>query len=121
MGRKILIIEDNEDDQLIIKRYLNKAGFQEILFAYNGKEGIKKAKAEKPDLIVLDTVLPDIDGFLVCKQIKKIKDLQTKIIINTGNIDAVDAGRARKAGADDYTVKTSDCLPLLEAIKKLLP
>ena len=121
MGRKILIIEDNEDDQLIIKRYLNKTGYEEIAFAFNGQEGIEKAKTEKPDLIILDTLLPDTDGFSICKQIKKIKGLTAKIIINTGNIDAVDAGKAREAGADDYTVKTSDCLPLMEAIKKLLP
>lgn len=119
--KKILVIEDNEVDQLIIKRYLNKTGYEEILFAFNGQEGIEKARTERPDLIVVDTLLPDTDGFSVCKKIRKIKGLTPKVIINTGNIDAVDAGKAREAGADDYTVKTSDCLPLMEAIRKLLP
>ena len=120
MKEKVLIIDDNEQDQKIIKRFLNKAGYEEIIMAATGQEGLKKARAEKPDLIILDTLLPDTVGFEVCCQIKQDKNVPLpKIIMMTGTIDAVDAVKAREAGADDYCVKTVDCAPLIEALKNL--
>jgi two-component system, OmpR family, alkaline phosphatase synthesis response regulator PhoP len=120
MGKKILIVEDNEMDLLIIKRYLLRAGYNEIVSAENLAEGIKKAEIEKPDLIILDTLLPDGNGFEICQAIReKYNQLNPKIIITTGSVDAVDAVRARRVGADDYCAKTSDCAPLLEALKRI--
>ena len=99
---------------------MTRAGFTDISGAENGEEGIAKAGELKPDLIVLDTMLPDIIGFEVCAKIRqKYPDLPIKIVMTTGGVDAVDALRARKAGADDYCVKTSDCAPLLESIAKI--
>lgn len=119
--KKILIIEDNEQDRKIMKRFLNEAGFEEILFAESGEEGLNKAKSEKPDLVILDTLLPGMDGFQTCRQIREAHGPTTpKIIVTTGSVDAVDAVKARKAGADDYCAKTSDYLPLIEAVKKLV-
>lgn len=121
MGKKILIVDDNETDLLIIKRYLSHAGYNEIVSAENAGEGIKKAEVEKPDLIILDTLLPDGNGFEICQVIReKYNQANPKIIIITGSVDAVDAVRARKAGADDYCAKTFDCAPLLEALKKIV-
>ena len=114
---KILIIDDNEQDRKIIKRYVGKAGYENIVMAETGNEGVEKAESEKPDLIILDTVLPDTVGFEVCKKIREFGDM--KIIMMTGTIDAVDAVKARGAGADDYCVKTPDCSPLMEAIDSL--
>lgn len=118
---KILLVDDNEQDRKIIQRFLNKAGFEELLFAENGEEGLKMAESVRPDLVILDTLLPEIDGFEVCRQIREHqKETIPKIIIVTGSVDAVDAIKARKAGADDYCAKTSDYSALIEAVKKLL-
>lgn len=121
MGKKILIVEDTEDDLLIMKRYLKQAGYGNVITAENVAEGVKKALEEKPDLVITDTILPDGNGFEVCQEIKtKLGSESPKIIVTTGSIDAVDAVKARKAGADDYCGKTSDCAPLIEATKKLI-
>lgn len=121
MNKKILIIDDNEQDKKIIMRFLGKAGFTDITTAENGEEGINKLKEQIPDLVILDTILPDTVGFEVCRRIRELYGPQEpKIIIITGSIDAVDALRARQMGADDYCVKTSDCTPLLEALKNIL-
>jgi len=121
MGKKILVIDDNEVDLIIVKRCLNQAGYDEIITAEDATEGVKKAKEEKPDLVISDTLLPGSNGFEVCTRIRELYNQTTpKIIIMTGAIDAVDAVKARKAGADDYCAKTSDCSPLIEAVKKLI-
>lgn len=121
MGPKILVIDDNKQDRIIVKRFLNKAGYEEISVAESGEDGIKKAIDEKPDLVITDTVLPGVDGFEVCRKIKETMTAVTpKIIVMTGTIDAVDAVKARKMGADDYCVKTADGAPLVEAVKNLL-
>jgi len=120
MSKKILIIEDNEIDLLIIKRYLNRLGYDQLISVEYASEGVKKAIEEKPDLVISDTILPDNNGFEVCRQIKEACGLVPPVIIMTGSVDAVDAIQARRVGADDYCAKTSDCAPLLEAVKKLI-
>ena len=118
MGKKILIIDDSEQDRKIIKRFLQGAGYTEILLAERGEDGVKKAELEKPDLVITDTNLPDIDGFEVCSKIRKFCNSEiTKIIVTTGSIDAIDAVQAREVGADDYCVKTSDFAALIEVVK----
>lgn len=121
MGKKILIVDDNEVDMVIMKRYLSHAGYSEIVEATSAEDGIKKAATESPDLIILDTLLPGSSGFEICQTVREnYNQTSPKIIIITGSIDAVDAVKARRAGADDYCAKTSDCAPLLDAVKKLL-
>jgi len=120
MKKKVLIIDDNDQDRKIIKRFLDKAGFKDLIFAENGEEGVKKAKSEKPDLVITDTMLPGINGFEVCRQVKAIPGPAIpKVIVVTGSVDAVDAGKARSAGADDYVVKVSDLTALVSAVEKL--
>jgi len=121
MGTKILVIDDNNQDRMIIKRFLNKAGYEQIFMAESGEEGLKKAISEKPDLVIADTMLPGMDGFEVCRRIKgSLAAAAPKIIVMTGTIDAVDAVKARKMGADDYCVKTADGVSLVKAVKSLL-
>lgn len=121
MDKKILVIDDNKQDRMILKRFLDRTGYEQISMAESGEEGLKKAIAEKPDLVITDTLLPGMDGFEVCRQIKEsMAPDAPKVIVMTGTIDAVDAVKARKMGADDYCVKTADGAPLVEAVKNLL-
>ena len=67
MAKKILVIDDNEEDREIMKRFLRKAGYANLSFAQNGTEGIQLARQEKPDLIILDIVMPQKDGTQVAR------------------------------------------------------
>ena len=121
MGKKILIIDDNEQDRKIITRFLNKAGYDDVITAELGEAGIEAAVKEKPDVIITDTVMPDIDGFEVCRRVREAKlNPEPKIIVITGTIDAVDAVEAKKAGADDYCAKTSAPVQLVETVKQFI-
>jgi DNA-binding response OmpR family regulator len=116
---KILVIDDNDQDRKIIERFLRKSGYSEVLLAETGEQGVEKAIAEKPDLVITDTILPGIDGFEVCRLIKdKFGGAGPKVVVMTGSIDAVDAVKARRLGADDYCVKTTDASTFIEVIKR---
>ena len=119
--KTILIVEDDSQDREIISKCLKEAGFEKILTAETGEAGVEKAKNEKPTLIITDTRLPGMNGFEVCETIKKDETLaEAKVIIMTGQIDAVDAVKAKRVNANDYCVKTADCESLLEAIRTQL-
>lgn len=121
MSVKILLIDDNQQDRKIMKRFLGKAGFNEITMAETGEEGIRMAEQNKPDIVIIDTLLPGIDGFEVCRKIRETQGITTpKIIMMTGFVNAVDAVKARQMGADDYTVKTSDYSSLIESVQDCL-
>lgn len=117
--KKILVIEDSMTVGQMLQSLLEDEGY-EVIIAENGERGVESTKADKPDLVIIDTVLPGIDGCQTCQQIKASADYAVKVIVITGNVNAVDAGKARKAGADAYCVKTSDFSLLLETIKETL-
>ncbi|MBF0503508.1 MAG: response regulator [Candidatus Omnitrophica bacterium] len=118
---KLLVVDANTDDRVIVQEAVRKAGLGvDLVFAQNGKEGVDKANELKPACIaVLDTILSDMDGFELCRKIKEI-DENLKVVIYTGIVDAVDASKARTAGADDFCVKTTDGAPLINALKGLM-
>jgi twitching motility two-component system response regulator PilH len=117
---KILVIDDNDQDRKIIERFLRRAGYEEVILAETGEDGVRKAIENKPEVVITDTMLPGIDGFEVCRQIKEqLGSEAVKVIVMTGSIDAVDAVKARKFGADDYCVKTNDAISFIEAVKRL--
>lgn len=118
MLTKILVTEDSPTVLAMVKELLETKGYR-VVTAENGQQAVKMAKAEKPQLALLDTCLPDMNGHELCRKIKKIKGAKTRVVIYTGQIDAVDAEKALKAGADDYVVKTADFVLLMEAIQKL--
>lgn len=116
---KILLVDDNDQDLKIMKRYLERAGFEQIAMAKNSREAVMRFEEMYPDVVICDTILPGEDGFEVCSNLKKM-NAESKVIVTTGFIDAVDAGKAREAGADDYVVKSADCDPLVEAVRRLV-
>lgn len=121
MSKKILIIDDNTAHNEVMVSLFSEVGYDDITVAQSGEEGLEKLENTNPDLIILDTLLPDTTGFDICKIItEKYGEEKPKIIIMTGFIDAVDVIKARQMGADDYVVKTADFYYLLEVVKKLL-
>lgn len=105
MAKNILIIEDDKFLRELIVQKLTKEGY-DAAEAIDGEEGVKKVKAVKPDLVLLDLILPGIDGFEVLKRMKEDPSLvQIPVIIlsNLGQKDDVERGL--KLGAADYLIK----------------
>lgn len=102
---KILIVEDDKFLRELITQKVLKEGYQAVE-AINGEEGVAKAKEEKPDLMLLDLILPGIDGFEVLRQIRESADtvhVPVIILSNLGQKDDVERGM--KLGATDYLIK----------------
>ncbi len=105
MAQKILIIEDDKFLRELIVQKLNKEGFN-VSEAIDGEEGIKKTKEEKPDLVLLDLILPGIDGFEVLSQMKKDSSLSSIPVIILSNLgQKEDIEKGLKLGAVDYLIK----------------
>jgi len=117
MPAKILIVDDEKNIVNILKFNLKKEGY-EIVEAYDGKEAIDKTFSEKPDLILLDVMLPIYDGFTVCKKLRK--QIQTPIIMLTAKEEEVDKVLGLELGADDYVTKPFSPRELLARIKSNL-
>ncbi|MBA7671831.1 Polar-differentiation response regulator DivK [subsurface metagenome] len=118
--KTILVIEDNESNMYLISFILEKHGYG-VLQAYNGKEGLKIALEKKPDLIVMDWQLPDIDGIELTKGIKNNKDLKDcPIIFCTSSVMRGDREKALEAGAVAYIEKPIIPEMFIEEIEKVL-
>ena len=109
MGKaKILLVEDNKAQANIIKDYLSKNGY-DVVHAADGISGFKSAKAERVDLILLDRVLPDMDGSEVCRWMKLDPDTRDiPVIMLTAKSASSDKVSGLEAGADDYLPKPFD-------------
>lgn len=114
---KVLVVDDEKPIAEILKYNLEKEGF-EVLVAYDGEEAIRLAFKEKPDIILLDIMLPLIDGFSVCRQIRRKLDIP--IIMLTARETEVDKVLGLELGADDYVTKPFSIRELLARIKALL-
>ena len=114
MDRKILIVDDEKNIVDILKFNLEKSGF-ETIEAYDGTEGVEKAYSESPDLILLDIMLPKMDGFEACKKIRE--KLSTPIIMLTAREEEVDKILGLELGADDYITKPFSVRELMARIK----
>ena len=119
MGKKILLADDDTNIRMSLTDILEECGY-EIIHAANGQEAVEKVRRENPDLVLLDTIMPGIGGIEVCRQIKQIEKLPCKVIVYTGKIDAIDAVKAREAGADEYCIKGANPALLIETVKKLI-
>jgi len=119
--KKILFIEDDMALQKAFGTILKNKGY-EVTSAFDGETGLKMAKEEGPDLILLDLILPKIHGFEVLKRLKEEKETQEiPVIILTNLEDTENVGKALELGATTYLLKTQYGLEeVLEKIKKTL-
>lgn len=113
-SKKILIIEDEKTISDIIQFNLTKEGF-EVETAYDGKDGLEKALNGKPDLILLDLMLPLMDGFQVCKRVREVSNVP--ILMLTAKEEEVDKVLGLELGADDYITKPFGMRELIARIK----
>ena len=102
MPKKILIVEDEANIRELLRLYLEREGYT-VIEAENGVEGIKKWKSEKPDMLLLDVMMPVMDGWAVCKEIRAESDVP--IIMLTAKGETADRVSGLEMGADDYIVK----------------
>ena len=117
---KILLVEDNEMNWDMLSRRLIRKGY-EVLVATDGQRGVEMARAEAPDLILMDMSLPVLDGWEATQQIKKSPETQAiPVIALTSHAMKGDREKALSAGCDDYDVKPIDFARLLEKIQVLL-
>ena len=120
MPKRILIVDDEPGLLKAIQIRLRAAGY-EVLIAYNGFECLRTAQQEKPDLILLDIVMPDLDGFGTLEKLKE--NIQTKsipVIMLTSKSQLDDVTKAANLGVEDYIVKPFDSQAMLGKIKKVL-
>ena len=120
MGKKILVVDDEIQLVEMVKLRLQANGYI-VLTAGDGQEALEKARKEKPDLIILDLMLPKIDGYKVCRMLKFDKIYKAiPIIIFTAKAQQKDEELGKEMGADAYIAKPFEPEVLLEKMKELL-
>ena len=117
---KILLVEDNETNRDMLSRRLARRGY-EVIIAVDGAEGLAMARAEAPDLILMDMSLPVLDGWEATRQIKMAANTGAiPVIALTAHAMAGDREKALKAGCDEYETKPVEFQRLLSKIEALL-
>ena len=114
---KILIVEDEKDLVKILKYNLEKEGYR-VSAAFDGEAGLSQFRKEKPDLVVLDIMMPRLDGFEVCKIIRR--ESKVPIIMLTAKTEEVDRVLGLELGADDYVTKPYSVREVTARIKAIL-
>lgn len=117
MNDKILVIDDDPNICDILKLYLSKAEY-EVIIANNGQDGIALFKLHKPDLVLLDIMMPDKDGLAVCREIREISS--KPIIMVTAKSEEFDKVLCLELGADDFVVKPFGTKEICARIKAIL-
>ncbi|MCX5687872.1 MAG: response regulator [Candidatus Omnitrophica bacterium] len=121
MDKKRILIVDDEEDILNVLRFRLEANNYEVLSASDGQEGLNKARSEKPNLIILDLMLPKLDGYKVCRMLKFDESYKAiPIIIFTARAQKNDEELGMEMGADAYIAKPFEPAILLGKIKELL-
>jgi len=123
--KRILVVDDEPDFVAIVQSNLEKEGF-EVDVAYNGAEGMERVKASPPDCIVLDVMMPEMDGFKVCQELKKDKNFcEIPIIMLTAVASHVSSTRyshydGMSMEADDYLAKPASAEQITTSVRNLL-
>jgi two-component system alkaline phosphatase synthesis response regulator PhoP len=118
MSQKLLVVEDEISISTLLQFNLEQAGFQ-VVTAMDGKDGLEKAEREVPDLIILDLMLPEMDGLEVCKELR-LKKLNIPILMLTAKDDEFDKVLGLELGADDYMTKPFSPREVVARVKAIL-
>lgn len=117
MSAKVLIVEDEPVLLETLAYNLRREGY-DVLTASDGRQGVETARRERPDLVILDIMLPDIDGFEVCRILRR--EMTVPILMLTARTDEVDRVVGLEIGADDYVTKPFSMRELMARVKALL-
>ncbi len=116
---KVLVVEDDRSLAGVLQYNLSQAGYQ-VLVAYDGQEGLNQARLKLPEMIVLDVMIPGIDGLEVCRRLRAIPETRdTPIIMLTAKTEETDQLVGFSVGADDYVTKPFSVKILLQRLKAL--
>ena len=117
---KILLVEDNEMNRDMLSRRLERRGY-EVIVAVDGEEGVARAKADAPDLVLMDLSLPGIDGWEATRQLKATDESRSiPVLALTAHAMAGDREKALEVGCDDFDTKPVDLPRLIQKIEALL-
>lgn len=120
MAKRVLSIEDNQANRKIIFDLLTSQGY-EVLEANDGKKGLEKAKKEKPDLVLMDIQLPEMDGYQVIKAMRETDSAkEIPVIVLSSYAMPGDRDKGLEAGCNEYLTKPYNFKILLEKIKKYI-
>jgi len=117
MSKTVLVVDDEKNIVQLVRLYLANEGYK-VDTAYGGREALEKVRQNRPSLVVLDLMMPEVDGWEVCRQLRKEGDIP--IIILTARDDAVDKIVGLELGADDYVTKPFNPRELVARVKAVL-
>jgi two-component system KDP operon response regulator KdpE len=117
MTHKLLLIDDAPDMQKLVGMFLEREGYT-VIRASNGKDGLRQLAKGQPDLILLDVMMPEVDGWETCRRIREVSNVP--IIMLTAKAQELDIVRGLELGADDYITKPFDLSELRARIQSLL-
>jgi len=119
VAKRILLADDEEDIKTVVTMFLQAQGY-DVVTAYDGLDALEKAKTEKPDLIILDVMMPLIDGFEVCRRLKEDPaTAKVPILMLSAAAHADSVNRGLEAGAEDYMVKPFEPEKLSEKVNEI--
>jgi len=120
MTKKVLIVDDEPNIAISVEFLMRREGF-EVLVAYDGEEGLTRIRADRPDLVVLDIMMPKLDGFEVCKAVRADPILAgVRILMLTAKGRAAEISKGLALGADGYITKPFATRELVAKVKELL-
>lgn len=121
MKKRLLIIEDDEQVRLLVARFLRRKDW-EFHDAADGREGLVKAAALRPDVVLLDVQLPDMEGWDICRKLRTGASLSSAavIMLSGKRLEPADKAKGLEAGADDFLAKPFDLTELMLRIDAIL-
>jgi DNA-binding response OmpR family regulator len=120
MNKKVLIVDDEPNIVISVEFLMRREGF-EVLVARDGEEGLARVQADRPDLVVLDVMMPKLDGFEVCKAVRADPTLAgVRILMLTAKGRAAEISKGLSLGADAYIPKPFATRELVAKVKELL-
>lgn len=117
LNYKILVVDDDKNICELLRLYLEKEGFKPVL-VHDGQEAVTKAEVINPDLVLLDIMLPSLDGWQVCREIRKFSDVP--VIMLSAKGETFDKVLGLELGADDYIIKPFDTKEVIARIKAVI-